>query len=339
MEEKIRTIKQSAIESVERAADGNALESIRIRYLGRKGQLTQLSRGMGAVSPEDRPRIGSLVNQTKTYLQKVIEEKFDHFKREEQQRILAKEFVDVTLPGRPSWIGNKHPLTQIIDEIREIFFGLGFSVAEGPDVELEYYNFDALNFPPEHPTRDMQDTFYIGSDVVLRTHTSPVQIRTMEKQKPPLRIIVPGRVYRTDEVDASHSPVFHQVEGLYVDHRVTMGDLKGVLTEFVHQMFGKSVRLRFRPSFFPFTEPSAEVDMSCIFCKGKGCTVCKQKGWLEILGSGLVDPNVFKNVGYDPEAWTGFAFGVGIERIAMLKFGINDIRLLYTNDLRFLKQF
>ncbi|RMH71076.1 MAG: phenylalanine--tRNA ligase subunit alpha [Gemmatimonadetes bacterium] len=339
MEDQIRGIERAALSEIESCTDKKMLETLRIKYLGKKGKLTSLLRGMGALPPADRPRIGNLVNQAKTRLQARFTEALEQYEEAERQRAIANEYTDITLPGRRFWLGRKHPLQQTFDEIREIFFGMGFSVAEGPDVELEAYNFDKLNFPPEHPARDMQDTFYVQDDVILRTHTSPVQARVMEKQHPPVRIIVPGRVYRTDEVDPSHSPVFHQVEGLYVDRRVTMGDLKGVLTEFIHQMFGPTTQLRFRPSFFPFTEPSAEVDMTCIFCQGSGCNVCKQKGWLEILGSGMVDPNVFAAVGYNPEEWTGFAFGMGVERIAMLKYNINDMRLLYTNDLRFLEQF
>jgi phenylalanyl-tRNA synthetase alpha chain len=315
-----------------------ALSQLRVRYLGKKSQVSRSMKLLGSLSPEERPAAGKSINDVKRFLQDIHEECSRQLLHAEKQRKLLEERIDVTLPGRPQPFGHKHPLTQVSEEIQRIFEGLGFSVAEGPEVELDYYNFEALNFPKNHPARDMQDTFFVDDDVVLRTHTSPVQIRVMEKTPPPVRVIAPGKVYRHD-ADISHSPVFHQVEGLFVDTHVTMGDLKGVLELFVHEMFGVGTKLRFRPSFFPFTEPSAEVDISCVMCQGKGCRVCSQTGWLEVLGSGMVDPNVFAAVGYDPEKYSGYAFGMGVERLAMLKFGIDDIRLFFENDGRFLSQF
>ena len=314
------------------------VSDIRIRVLGRKGSLTQLLKRLGALPDTERRALGQRANQVKATLEAKIEETLIRIREEERKEALKREWIDITLPGRPIPIGKKHPITQILDEVIEIFSRLGFDVVKGPEVELDYYNFEALNIPKGHPAREMQATFFISDEVVLRTHTSPMEVRTMEKQSPPVRIISPGAVYRRD-FDPTHSPMFHQVEGLLVDKGITFADLKGVLTVFVHQMFGKETKLRFRPSFFPFTEPSAEVDIQCVMCGGKGCGVCSNTGWLEILGSGMTDPAVFKFVHYDPEEVTGFAFGMGIERIAMLKFGINDIRLFFTNDLRFLRQF
>jgi phenylalanyl-tRNA synthetase alpha chain len=300
--------------------------------------LTQLLKSLGGLPEAERRELGKTANQVKAALEVRFEEALTRVREEERREALQGEWIDITLPGRPVPSGKKHPITQILEEVIDIFSRLGFDVVEGPEVELDYYNFEALNIPKGHPAREMQATFFISDEVVLRTHTSPVEVRTMEKQSPPVRIISPGAVYRRD-FDPTHSPMFHQVEGLLVDKGVTFADLKGVLTIFVHQMFGKETKLRFRPSFFPFTEPSAEVDIECVMCSGKGCGVCSNTGWLEILGSGMTDPAVFKFVNYDPEEVTGFAFGMGIERIAMLKFGINDIRLFFTNDLRFLKQF
>jgi len=314
------------------------VSDIRIRVLGRKGSLTQLLKTLGTLPESERRELGQRANQVKATLETEIEEALVRIREEEGREALNKEWIDITLPGRRISFGKKHPITEILDEVIEIFSRLGFDVVEGPEVELDYYNFEALNIPKGHPAREMQATFFISDEVVLRTHTSPMEVRTMEKQSPPVRIISPGAVYRRD-FDPTHSPMFHQVEGLLVDKGITFADLKGVLTVFVHQMFGKETKLRFRPSFFPFTEPSAEVDIQCVMCAGKGCGVCSNTGWLEILGSGMTDPAVFKFVNYDPEEVTGFAFGMGIERIAMLKFGINDIRLFFTNDLRFLKQF
>lgn len=311
---------------------------IRTRYLGRKGLLTMLLRNIGKVDPEKRPLFGKKSNEIKTVLSEKIDTALEDISVLKKQERLLSDRIDVTLPGRRIRHGRIHPVTQVCREICHIFAGFGFTVVEGPEIELDYYNFEALNIPQNHPARDMQDTFYVEDNIVLRTHTSPVQIRTMEKQRPPVRILSPGRVYRPDS-DVTHTPMFHQIEGLLVDKDIAFGDLKGILTSFVKQMYGEQASLRFRPSFFPFTEPSAEVDIRCVMCKGEGCRVCSQSGWLEILGSGMVDPAVFENVGYDPEIYTGFAFGLGLERIAMLKYGISDIRLFFENDMRFLEQF
>jgi phenylalanyl-tRNA synthetase alpha chain len=313
------------------------LEQLRVRVLGRSGELTALLRSLGAIPAAERPRVGQEANRAKTEIEALVAERLETLKRAERERALADERLDLTLPGRRVPPGAVHPVTRVQDEIIEIFEGLGFSVAEGPEVETDYYNFSALNFPDDHPARDMQDTFHLSADTLLRTHTSPVQIRTMKAQRPPVRAIFPGKVYRRD-ADITHSPMFHQVEGLVVDAHVTMADLKATLELFARQMFGPRSRLRFRPSFFPFTEPSAEADVLCFLCGGVGCRVCKD-GWLEILGSGMVHPNVLRNVGYDPEDVTGWAFGMGVDRVAMLKYGIDDIRLLFENDLRFLQQF
>jgi phenylalanyl-tRNA synthetase alpha chain len=338
VKEELEKLRDEVILSISRACTEKELSEIRVGVLGRKGNLTQLLKRLGTLSEEDRREIGKRANQVKGDLEKRVEEALLQIQERERSEALEKEKIDVTLPGRRVPVGRKHPLTQILDEIIDIFSRLGFEVAEGPEVELDYYNFEALNIPKGHPAREMQATFFISDEVVLRTHTSPVEVRTMEKHPPPVRIISPGPAYRRDS-DPTHSPMFHQVEGLLVDKGITFADLKGVLTIFVHQMFGRETRLRFRPSFFPFTEPSAEIDIECIMCGGKGCGVCSNTGWLEILGSGMTDPAVFGFVDYDPEEVTGFAFGMGVERIAMLKYGINDIRLFYTNDLRFLKQF
>ena len=312
------------------------LEQIRIEFLGKKGQLQGLMKELRNVSPQEKPKLGKDINLLKKYVEQAINDKdaslgLKPFKK-------SSENFDTTLPGRKELTGTLHPITQVMEEITSIFFGLGFQVEEGPEIETDYYNFEALNIPKDHPARDMQDTFYIEDETVLRTHTSPVQIHVMENREPPLRIIAPGKVYRCDS-DVSHTPMFHQIEGLMVDEGVSFSHLKGVMNIFLQEVFGKNTQIRFRPSFFPFTCPSAEVDIQCVMCNGKGCRVCSQTGWLEILGAGMVDPAVFESVDYDPEKWTGFAFGLGIERIAMLKFGINDIRLFFENDLRFLKQF
>ncbi|HTP66185.1 MAG TPA: phenylalanine--tRNA ligase subunit alpha [Geobacteraceae bacterium] len=338
MKEELENILQQALAELGAVADEGALQEIRVKYLGKKGAITSVMKGIGALSPEERPAAGQVINAVRGELEKRIEETLLSVRNARKDEILKKERIDVTLPGRRRPTGTKHPITLVTEEITEIFAGLGFQVAEGPEVELDFYNFEALNFPKDHPARDMQDTFFIDDDLLLRTHTSPVQIRTMLKQAPPVRIIAPGTVYRCDS-DATHSPMFHQVEGLMVDHGISFGDLKGILTIFVNQLFGKGTGVRLRPSFFPFTEPSAEVDIACVICKGKGCRVCKNTGWLEILGAGMVDPEVYRHVHYDPETLSGFAFGMGIERIAMLKYGISDMRLLFENDLRFLKQF
>jgi phenylalanyl-tRNA synthetase alpha chain len=338
VKEELESLQKEILASLSQVSTEKELSEIRVRVLGRKGSLTQLLKRLGALPETERREIGKRANQVKEDLEKRIEETLLQIQERERREALGREKIDVTLPGRRIPVGKRHPLTQTLDEIIDIFSRLGFEVVEGPEVELDYYNFEALNIPQGHPAREMQATFFISDDVVLRTHTSPVQVRTMEKKRPPVRVICPGAVYRCDS-DPTHSPMFHQVEGLLVDRGITFADLKGVLTVFVHQMFSKETRLRFRPSFFPFTEPSAEIDIECFICGGKGCGVCSHTGWLEILGSGMVDPAVYKFVNYDPEEVTGFAFGMGIERIAMLKFGINDIRLFFTNDLRFLKQF
>jgi len=338
LKEELERIRQETIEALSQSATWKEVSEIRIKVLGRKGSLTQLLKSLGRLPETERKEIGKRANQVKEELEGKIEEALSLIKEREKKTSLEREKIDVTLPGRSLPLGKRHPITQILDEVIDIFSRLGFEVVEGPEVELDYYNFEALNIPKGHPAREMQATFFISDDVVLRTHTSPVEVRTMEKRRPPVRIISPGAVYRCDS-DPTHSPMFHQVEGLLVDKGITFADLKGVLTAFVQQMFGKGTRLRFRPSFFPFTEPSAEVDIECFICQGKGCGVCSNTGWLEILGSGMNDPAIYQFVNYDPEEVTGFAFGMGIERIAMLKFGINDIRLFFTNDLRFLKQF
>jgi phenylalanyl-tRNA synthetase alpha chain len=338
VKEELEKLRSEVLISISQASTEKELSEIRVGVLGRKGSLTQLLKRLGTLPEEDRREIGKRANQVKGDLEKRVEETLLQIQERERREALEKEKIDVTLPGRRVPSGKRHPLTQILDEIIDIFSRLGFEVAEGPEVELDYYNFEALNIPRGHPAREMQATFFISEEVVLRTHTSPMEVRTMEKHPPPVRIISPGPAYRRDS-DPTHSPMFHQVEGLLVDKGITFADLKGVLTVFVHQMFGKETRLRFRPSFFPFTEPSAEIDIECFICGGKGCGVCSNTGWLEILGSGMTDPAVFGFVDYDPEEVTGFAFGMGVERIAMLKYGINDIRLFFTNDLRFLRQF
>jgi phenylalanyl-tRNA synthetase alpha chain len=334
----LKVLREQAEAELRQAGTEEAFQAIRTRYLGRKGLLTGLLRNIANVAPTERPQFGKECNEVKEELSARIDELLAGLASSKKDEILLRERLDVTLPGRGVRHGRLHPVTQVREEICRIFAGLGFSVVEGPEVELDYYNFEALNIPKNHPARDMQDTFYVEENIVLRTHTSPVQVRIMEKTRPPVRILSPGRVYRRDS-DISHTPMFHQIEGLLVDRGITFGDLKGVLTVFLKQIFGEDTAPRFRPSFFPFTEPSAEVDIRCVMCSGRGCRVCGQSGWLEILGSGMVDPEVFRNVGYDPEEFTGFAFGLGLERIAMLKFGISDIRLFFDNDMRFLEQF
>ncbi|MDD5286720.1 MAG: phenylalanine--tRNA ligase subunit alpha [Desulfuromonadaceae bacterium] len=338
MQKKLEQLRNDALKAIASASGEEQLQGIRVRLLGRKGELTALMKGLGALSPEERPSIGQLVNSVRDNIESTLEAALNAELERVKCERLQSEKIDVTLPGRNAQVGTKHPVSLVVEEVCEIFAGLGFSVAEGPEIEHDWYNFEALNFPPEHPARDMQDTFFVENDLLLRTHTSPVQIRTMLKQKPPVRIIAPGTVYRCDS-DATHSPMFHQIEGLMVDKGVSFGDLKGILTVFTNQLFGQNTGVRLRPSFFPFTEPSAEVDIACVICGGKGCRVCKNSGWLEILGAGMVDPEVYRHVNYDPEDISGFAFGMGIERIAMLKYGINDMRLLFENDVRFLRQF
>ncbi len=335
MKDEILALEKKALGELASVSDLSQLENFRVVFLGKKGLLTSSMKKMGELPAEERPEFGKLANRVKADLTLKFEEARA---RLESGRDRKSSLLDVTLPGRASPRGSLHPITQVLQEICGIFARMGFRIVKGPNVELDYYNFEALNMPKDHPARDMQDTFYVSENVVLRTQTSPMQVRTMERQKPPVSIISPGKVYRRDS-DVSHTPMFHQVEGLLVDKGVTFGDLKGTLTAFVHQMFGSGTALRFRPSFFPFTEPSAEVDIRCVLCNGKGCRTCSSTGWLEILGSGMVDPEVYRFVDYDPEIYSGFAFGLGIERIAMLKYGIDDIQLFFRNDVRFLRQF
>jgi len=335
MKEQLLELEKTAIKELESLSDAAGLEKFRVTYLGKKGLLTSFMKKLGELPPSERPEFGKMANQIKGKLSKRIEAA--------QEGVAAAKagqgtFFDVTLPGREPLLGNLHPITLVIKEVCQILTRIGFRVVKGPNVEVDYYNFEALNLPKDHPARDMQDTFYVSENVVLRTHTSPIQIRVMETQKPPVSIIAPGKVYRRDS-DVSHTPMFHQVEGLLVDKDVSFGDLKGTLTSFLHEMFGSDTKLRFRPSFFPFTEPSAEVDIQCVICGGNGCRTCSHTGWLEILGSGMVDPAVYGFVDYDAELYSGFAFGMGIERIAMLKYGIDDIQLFFRNDMRFLRQF
>ena len=338
MIERIRQIQQSAIAEIEACLDLQMLQEVRVRYLGRRsGALTEILRSIGTLPGEQRPAAGQLAGEARREIEERLGAREEELVRAADR---GRDLLDVTLPGRPYSLGRRHPLTLVTQEIVDVFHGMGFSVSEGPEIETEYYNFDALNTPDDHPSRDMHDTFYLKEDgYILRTHTSPVQIRVMERAAPPVRVIAPGRCYRRDTVDATHHFIFHQVEGLYVDRDVTFGDLKGLISCFARRMFGEDVRVRFRPDFFPFTEPSADYSFSCVFCKGEGCRVCKHTGWIEISGAGMVDPEVFKIVGYDPEQWSGYAFGMGVERIAMLKYGIDDIRLFFENDLRFLSQF
>ena len=337
---KLKELEENARQSIENVGDMEQLKAVKVRYLGKKGELTALLRSLGGAPPEERPVIGKKANALREELERAIALKEQNLRDAQQSGKWERERIDVTLPGRPVTLGQKHPLTLINDEIKEIFMGLGFQVAHGPDIESDYYNFEALNIPADHPARDMQDSYYITPQFLLRTHTSPVQVRAMENKAPklPLRVIAPGKVYRRDD-DATHSPMFHQVEGLAVDAGITFSDLKGTLLSFAREMFGSDQKIRLRPSYFPFTEPSAEVDISCIMCSGKGCRVCGSTGWLEILGSGMVHPRVLEISGYNPREVTGFAFGMGVERIAMLKYGIGDLRLFFSNDLRFLKQF
>ncbi|MDD4295390.1 MAG: phenylalanine--tRNA ligase subunit alpha [Ruminiclostridium sp.] len=339
MKKQLQAINAEALESLEKVKDIKGLEEIRVSFLGKKGKLTGVLKGMGSLSAEERPIMGQMANEVRNNLEEAIQKaKTDLVKKERDEKI-PRETIDVSMPGAYFPRGKKHPLTLVLDEIKEVFIGMGYEIAEGPEVELDYYNFEALNLPKNHPARDTQDTFYINDTVLLRTQTSPVQIRVMEKQKPPIKIICPGRVYRADQVDATHSPIFLQVEGLVVDKGITMGDLIGTLQVFARSLFGENTKIRLRPHHFPFTEPSAEVDVSCWTCGGKGCRVCKNEGWIEILGAGMVHPKVLENCGIDPKIYSGFAFGLGVERTAMGRFNIDDLRLLYENDMRFLKQF
>lgn len=341
MEQKLKELAQEALSKVENAQDLKELNDIRVSYLGKKGSITEVLRGMGKLSPEERPKIGALANQVRAEIAEQIEKKQKQLEQAAIEKQLKEEAIDVTLPGRPVRTGNAHPLTLIIEEVEDLFISMGYRVAEGQEVETDYYNFEALNLPKDHPARDMQDSFYITEEILLRTHTSPIQARTMEKHngKGPVKIICPGKVYRRDTDDATHSHQFTQIEGLVVDENIRMSDLKGTLEVFAKRFFGEDRDIRLRPSFFPFTEPSVEMDISCKICHGEGCSVCKGTGWIEILGAGMVHPNVLEMAGFDSKKYTGFAFGMGPERIAMLKYGIDDIRHFYTNDIRFLKQF
>ena len=339
MKDQLEKIKAQAMQALESVSDLKLLDELRVKYLGKKGELTAVLRGMGALSPEERPKIGALANQVREQIEEKLQSKIDELSAKLQNEKLKAEEIDVTIPGKRRETGKLHPLSTVLDRVKDIFIGMGFSIAEGPDVELDYYNFEALNIPKNHPARDTQDTFYINENVLLRTQTSPVQVRVMEQTKPPIRVIAPGRVYRSDAVDATHSPLFHQIEGLVVDKGITMGDLKGTLEVFAKALYGEGAKIRFRPHHFPFTEPSAEVDVSCFVCNGTGCNVCKGEGWIEILGAGMVHPKVLANCGIDPDVYSGFAFGMGLERIAMRRYDIDDLRLFFDNDLRFLKQF
>ena len=339
MQEKLMEIKENALKSLTEVSDSSSLDEIRVKYLGKKGELTTILRSMGSLSKEERPIVGKLVNEIKAELEAKIEEVAKAIKEKEKAAKLASEIIDISLPGRKKIIGKRHPLELTLKAMEDIFISMGFTVEEGPEVELDYYNFEALNIPKNHPARSEQDTFYINDDMVLRTQTSPVQIRVMENQKPPIKMIAPGKVYRSDSVDATHSPIFYQMEGLVIDKGVTFADLKGTLELFAKKMFGDSVKTKFRPHHFPFTEPSAEMDATCFVCGGKGCKVCKNSGWIELLGCGMVHPNVLRNCGIDPEVYSGFAFGFGVDRMVMLSYGIDDIRLLYESDMRFLDQF
>ncbi len=339
MKAELEAIAKQALEELKGAQDLKVLDAVRVKYLGKKGELTAILKQMGKLSAEERPAIGKLANQVRADIEQMLEQTKTDLEAKALDIRLAGETLDVTLPGQKKPLGKKHPLTIVLDELKEIVVGMGFEIATGPEVELDYYNFEALNIPKDHPSRDTQDTFYISDNVLLRTQTSPMQIRTMEKKKPPIRIIAPGRVYRSDAVDATHSPLFHQVEGLVVDKGITMADLKGTLEVFVKRLYGDSTVVRFRPHHFPFTEPSAELDVQCFHCHGEGCSLCKGEGWIEILGCGMVHPQVLLNCGIDPEEYSGFAFGLGLERMVMMRYGIDDLRLFYDNDVRFLKQF
>ncbi|MEN8076202.1 phenylalanine--tRNA ligase subunit alpha [Clostridioides difficile] len=339
MQEKLLAIKEAAFNEISAAENSGTLEEIRVKYLGKKGELTTILRGMGSLTPEERPVVGKLVNEAKSEVEEKLEAAIKNIKEKEKNAKLASEIIDISLPGKKNIIGKRHPLDLTLERMKEIFISMGFNIEDGPEVELDHYNFEALNIPKNHPARSEQDTFYINDNLVLRTQTSPIQIRTMESQEPPIKMISPGKVYRSDAVDATHSPIFYQMEGLVIDKGVTFADLKGTLELFAKKMFGDKVVTKFRPHHFPFTEPSAEMDATCFVCEGKGCRVCKGSGWIEILGCGMVHPNVLRNCGIDPEVYSGFAFGFGVDRMVMLKYGIDDIRALYESDMRFLNQF
>ncbi|MBE6733435.1 MAG: phenylalanine--tRNA ligase subunit alpha [Ruminococcaceae bacterium] len=339
MKEQLIAIREAAENSIKAAKTMQEIEELRVKYLGKKGELTALLKQMGSLSSEERPVMGQLVNEAKALLETAISEKSAELKKAEQDEKLKAETIDITMPAKQSKVGKLHPLNTVLNDMIDIFQSMGFDVVDGPEVETDYYNFECLNVPADHPARDMQDTFYLGENLLLRTQTSAAQIRTMENRKPPIRVICPGRVFRADEVDATHSPVFHQIEGLVVDKGITMCDLKGVLEQFAQEIYGSDTEVKFRPSFFPFTEPSVEVDVTCSECGGKGCRVCKGSGWIEILGAGMVHPKVLASCGIDPEEYTGFAFGIGLDRLTTTRYKISDIRLLFENDKRFLDQF
>lgn len=339
MDLKLSQIETEAIENLKKAQTAADVEQLRVKICGRKGELTQLLRALGALPKEERPSAGQKVNAVREKLEALMDKTLDNLLEKERQEKLKAEAIDITIPGEKFRRGSMHPLNIVLHDVQDIFLSMGFSIEEGPEIELDKYNFEMLNIPKDHPARDTQDTFYIEDNIVLRTQTSPVQIRTMLKQKPPIRMICPGRVYRSDDVDATHFPMFHQIEGLVVDKGISLSDLKGILDEFARRFYGESTKTRFRPGYFPFTEPSAEVDATCASCHGEGCRVCKGTGWIEILGSGMVHPNVLKGCGIDPEEYTGYAFGMGLDRITTIKYGISDIRLLFDGDVRFLSQF
>lgn len=339
MNHAIPQIVGAAFDEISRAHSTAALDGARVKYLGKKGELTAILKGMGALSPEERKEVGQAANEARADIENALADRLAQLKADELETRLAKESLDVTMPGRRSPVGHRHPLNLVLDEIKELFLGMGFDVVEGPEVENDYYNFEALNIPKDHPARDTQDTFYISENVMLRTATSPVQIRTMEARRPPIRIIAPGKVYRSDAVDATHSPLFHQIEGMVIDKGITMSDLKGTLDTFAKRLYGEDTVTRFRPHYFPFTEPSAEMDIMCFSCQGAGCRLCKGEGWIEILGCGMIHPSVLRYGGIDPEQYSGFAFGMGLDRITMRRYQIDDLRLLFENDLRFLGQF
>ena len=339
MKQQLENIRLSSLEQIEKAATPAEIDDIRVRVLGKKGEVTAILKQMGKLSAEERPVMGALANEVREVVENALAEKLEKIKSELLEKQLVEEEIDITLPGNEFEMGKRHPIQLVLDELKEIFLGMGFSIAAGPEVELDKYNFEMLNMPKSHPSRDTQDTFYITENIVLRTQTSPVQVRTMLNQKPPIRIIAPGRVYRADEVDATHSPLFHQIEGLVIDENITMADLKGTLEAFVKNMFGPETKVRFRPHHFAYTEPSAEMDMTCFKCGGKGCRLCKGEGWIEILGSGIVNPVVLESCGIDSTKYSGFAFGMGLERLTMMRYDIDDMRLMYENDMRFLSQF
>ena len=339
MKQELEAIRLKAEQDLNAAESQQALEALRVQYLGKKGEVTAILKKMGGLSPEERPVIGQLANEVRAFIEGELVKRASELKQAELEKRLQAEKIDVTMPGKRHELGTQHPLSAVLEEIKEIFIGMGFDIVEGPEVEYDYYNFEALNIPKDHPARDTQDTFYINDNIVLRTQTSPVQVRVMEKQKPPIRVISPGRVYRSDALDATHSPLFHQIEGLVVDKGISFADLKGTLETFIKRLYGEDSVVRFRPHHFPFTEPSAEVDVQCFNCHGEGCRLCKGEGWIEILGCGMVHPKVLSNCGIDPEIYSGFALGMGLERVVMRRYAIDDIRMFYENDVRFLKQF